>query len=62
MLYPKTTEEPSPPAGDLFPQHLPIFFLKGMAYLHTSIALDLDITDLVCFAYPSDVTMQVTED
>ena len=62
MLYPEVTDEPPPPAGDLFPQHLPILFLEGMAYLHTAIIPDLDITDLVCFAYPSDVTMQVTED
>ena len=62
MLYQEATEEPAPPAGDLFPQHLPILFLEGMAYLHTALTPDLDISDLIYFTYPSDVTMQVIED
>ena len=33
-----------------------------MAYLHTALTPDLDISDLIYFTYPSNVTMQVTED
>ena len=62
MLYPEATDEPSPPTGDPFPQHLPVLFLEGMAYLHTAITPDLDIPDTMCFAYPSDVMMQVNDD
>ena len=61
-LYVVLADEPPPPADDLFHEHLPILFLEGMAYLHTAITPDLDITDLVCFAYPSDVTMHATEE
>ena len=62
MLYPEVTDESPPPAGDLFPEHLPVLFLEGMTYLHTAITPNLDIIDLVCFAYPSDITMHVTEE
>ena len=62
MMYQDTSIVPPPPAGDLFPQHLPVLFLKGMAFLHTAITPDLDTPDLVCFTYPSDITMQVDDD
>ena len=62
MLYSEVTDEPPPPAGDLFPQHLPVLFLEGMAFLHTVVTSDLDTPDLVCFTYPSDITMQVDDD
>ena len=57
-----STRTPPPPADNLFPKHLLVLFLEGMAYLHTAITPNLDITDLVCFTYPSDVTMHVTEE
>ena len=33
-----------------------------MAYLYTTLTPDLDISDLIYFTSPSDVTMQVIED
>ena len=62
MLYQDTSTVPPPPAGNLFPQPLPVLFLEGMAFLHTAITPDLDTPDLVCFTYPSDITMQVDDD
>ena len=33
-----------------------------MAFLHTVVTPDLDIVDLVCFAYPCDVMIQVVDE
>ena len=33
-----------------------------MAFLHTTVTPDLDTPGLVCFTYPSDITMQVDDD
>ena len=49
-------------ASNLFTKHIPILFLKGMAFLHTVVTPDLDIVDLVCFAYPCDVMIQVVDE
>ena len=37
MLYLEFTAEPLPIAYDLFEERIPILFLKGMAFLHTTI-------------------------
>ena len=62
MLYKDPSTKPPPPTGDLFSQHLLVLFLEGMAFLHIAITPDLDTPDLVCFTYPSDITIQVDDD
>ena len=65
MLFPEFTSAPLPIEDDLdsaFAEELPILFLVGMTLLHTAVTPDLDIADLVCFAYPCDVTMQVNDE